>query len=239
MILTCPGCSTRYQADESKFPPAGRDVRCAKCGQVWHQGAPEPEVEPEPVIAPPEPAPSPGDFEVASRPQAYMPTPSYEAAAQESAAPKPSSPWPRWLLLGVGWAGLAAILVLVAWIATVYRQQIVTTWPQSASLYSTIGVKTSTGDLIFDNVKYHQENEDGQSVLVVTGTLANTGGRDLSVPQIRVTLTDSDKRELYHWTFMPAVITLHPGQTTHFVTRLSSPPAAARNLELRVAKAGE
>jgi hypothetical protein len=76
-------------------------------------------------------------------------------------------------------------------------------------------------------------------MLVVTGKLANISDRTLSVPQIRVTLSDDDKRELYHWTFVPAVTALHPGQTTLFVTRLSSPPAAARHLDLRFAKAGE
>ncbi|MDB5741378.1 MAG: hypothetical protein JWP16_2418, partial [Alphaproteobacteria bacterium] len=32
MILTCPNCDTRYSVDGTKFPPAGRTVRCAKCG---------------------------------------------------------------------------------------------------------------------------------------------------------------------------------------------------------------
>ena len=236
MILTCPECSTRYQADESKFPPAGRNVRCAKCGCVWHQGVSEPEAEPEPVFVPPEPPPV--IREAAPRPQAYMQTPSFEVATQERAA-KSRSSWPRRLFLGVGWIGLAAILVLVAWIASVYRQQIVDKWPQSVSLYSAVGVKASTSDLKFDNYEYHQDTEDGQPMLVITGTLANTGGRALSVPQIRATLTDKDKRELYHWTFMPSVISLRPGQTTRFVTRLSSPPAAAKHLDLRFAKAGE
>src|SRR5471032_2416724 len=62
MILTCPSCATRYQADEAKFPAAGRQVRCAKCGHVWHQGplAPEEQVAetPEPVIAAPEQTPA-------------------------------------------------------------------------------------------------------------------------------------------------------------------------------------
>jgi hypothetical protein len=35
------------------------------------------------------------------------------------------------------------------------------------------------------------------------------------------------------------VVTLRPGQSKHFVTRLSSPPSAARHLDLRLAKAGE
>ena len=49
MILTCPNCSTRYQADAAKFPAAGRNVRCAKCAQVWRQMPPP--VEPEPELA--------------------------------------------------------------------------------------------------------------------------------------------------------------------------------------------
>jgi predicted Zn finger-like uncharacterized protein len=233
MILTCSACSTRYQADETKFSPAGRKVRCTKCGHVWYQPAAEPEGEPEPVFV--APAPSPNAFEA---PQAYMQPPSFAVAAEEQ-APKPRSPWLRRLLLGVGWVGLAAIVALVGWTAIVYRQQIVAEWPQSASLYSTIGLKANAAGLKFDNVEYHQETEGGQTTLVVTGKLLNISGRELSVPQIRMTLSDADKRELYHWTFMPAVISLHPGQTTRFVTRLSSPPAAVRHLDLRFAGAGE
>ena len=44
MILTCPQCSTRYQVDGAKFPSTGRNVRCAKCGHVWHQLGPMAEV---------------------------------------------------------------------------------------------------------------------------------------------------------------------------------------------------
>jgi predicted Zn finger-like uncharacterized protein len=64
MIITCPNCATRYQADASKFPAAGRSVRCAKCSHVWHQLGPVPEPDPDAELvvdsAPtPPPAPSP------------------------------------------------------------------------------------------------------------------------------------------------------------------------------------
>ena len=74
---------------------------------------------------------------------------------------------------------------------------------------------------------------------MVTGRIVNFSNRELPVPQIRVTLTDNDKRELYHWSFVPDVLTLRPGQANEFSTRLSSPPAAARHLEMRFAQAGE
>src|SRR5205085_8220291 len=37
MILTCPSCETRYQVDEAAIDrAAGRQVRCANCGYLWH-----------------------------------------------------------------------------------------------------------------------------------------------------------------------------------------------------------
>jgi predicted Zn finger-like uncharacterized protein len=237
MILTCPACNTRYQVDENGFSPAGRNVRCAKCGYVWHQPPPVYEGQPEPVYAAPEPPP-PRAYEAPPRRQSYMPPPSFEVEPQER-APRARSRWPGRLFLGMGWIALAAIVVLVGWTAAVYRQQVVARWPQSASLYSTLGLKTHTKGLQIIDYRYHEEIKSGQPTLVVTGKLVNIGGRELSVPQIRATLSDDGKRELYHWTFMPSVISLRPGQTTRFVTRLPSPPAAARNLELRFARAGE
>jgi hypothetical protein len=59
------------------------------------------------------------------------------------------------------------------------------------------------------------------------------------VPQtVRVTLSDVGNHELYHWTFKPNATVLKPGQAVPFTTRLSSPPAAARHLEVRFAKDG-
>lgn len=240
MILTCPACSTRYQADETKFPSAGRSVRCAKCGHVWHQDAPASALDPGIVMD--EPAPPPAPMQRAEAPPASPQTSfarSYTPAFNE---PPPrvrfSMPW-GYIGVAIGWIGLVGLVLVIGWTATKYRQEIVTSWPQSASIYSKLGIKTGALGLQVEGVKYHEASEDGQPVLVVTGTLKNPGAAELPVPRMRAELTDADWRELYHWTFSPDVLTLKPGQSTRFVTRLSSPPSATRHLEVRPAKAGE
>ena len=41
MIIACPSCQTRFNVDSAKLQPAGRNVRCAKCGHRWHQMPPD------------------------------------------------------------------------------------------------------------------------------------------------------------------------------------------------------
>jgi len=237
MILTCPACQTRYEVDAAKFPPQGRDVRCARCGEVWHamglDMAPTP---------PPPPAwePEAPREEVYAQPDARDPEPQNDDYGYtEPVAPPEPKQWLRKLGLMAGWAGLVAVVLVIGVAASVYRQQVVDAWPKTATLYSKLGMKVNASGLDIRNIQYNEAPQDGQLVLTVTGALTNVTNRELPVPQIRVGLVDSDKRELYHWTFAPDVMTLRPGQSTRFVTRLSNPPEQAANAEVRFAKAGE
>lgn len=47
-ILECVSCGTCYESPAA-FPVEGRKVRCAKCGEVWHAVAKEPDEEPSPI----------------------------------------------------------------------------------------------------------------------------------------------------------------------------------------------
>jgi predicted Zn finger-like uncharacterized protein len=229
MILTCPACATRYQADEAKFPPQGRQVRCAKCGHIWHQpgpvAAPEPEMA---AVAEPERGPEP----VLSRTRAFAP-------AAAPAEREPTMTVGAMLAVAAGWIGLIAVILAIGYSAVRYRQEISVIWPQSAGVYSSLGMKVNPHGIDFAHVDYRRESEDGQTVLAVSGNIVNAGSRELPVPQsVRVTLSDANNHELYHWSFTPNVQTLKPGQISPFLTRLSSPPAAARHLEVRFAPNG-
>jgi predicted Zn finger-like uncharacterized protein len=229
MILTCPSCATRYQVDEAKFPPQGRQVRCAKCGHIWHQAGPAPAPEPE-VVVPAEEEPVRAAEPIPSRTRAFAP----------AAVTEPEPP-PRGAMVAVaaGWVGLILVILGIGYSLVRYRQEISMIWPQSAGVYAALGLKVSAHGIDFAHVDYRREAEDGQMVLAVTGNIVNSGSRELPVPQsVRVTLSDANNHELYHWSFTPNVQTLKPGQSSPFLTRLSSPPAAARHLEVRFAPNG-
>ena len=249
MILTCPACQTRYQVDAAKFPPQGRNVRCARCSEVWHAMpdaqngsetepdwmAPEPALSSTSAFAPAEPV-----QEAYAQPERRDPEPQESLGAYDEPAARASakSGPPRWLL-GAGWAALAGVVLLIGVIATVYRHQVVEAWPQSASLYAKLGIKVAASGLKIGNTKTSKDVRNGQLVLTVSGALTNVTDRELAVPQLRIGLVDSEKHELYHWTVAPDVMTLRPGQSTRFVTKLSNPPDEAVNYQVEFAKAGE
>jgi predicted Zn finger-like uncharacterized protein len=246
MIITCPSCATRYSVDGARFPAEGRSVRCSKCGNSWHQMGEEPEPVPAEEAAPaPEPAPQPmrprAADDAGEPPLSAFAINSSSSTRRFAPAAAPDVPERRSILprlaVAAGWLGLIAVVVLIALSAVRYRQDIAVIWPQSAGVYSSLGLPVSANGIDFRQVDYRRESEDGQVVLAVTGQIVNTGKRELPVPQtVRVTLSDAGNRELYHWTFKPGATTLKPGQTVPFATRLSSPPATARHLEVRFAK---
>jgi len=238
MILTCPSCDTRYSVDGSKFPAAGRTVRCAKCGNSWHQMGETPEGAPGPATTEaisesvPEAAP-------AFAPEPASPTRAFTPPSVTVAEPVPHTPLGPKIAVVAGWAGLIAAILLIGYAAVHYRQHIASIWPQSAGVYSSLGLAVNASGIDFRQVDYRRESEDGQVVLAVSGVIVNTGGRELPVPQtVRVTLSDAGNHELYHWNFKPNAQVLKAGQSVPFMTRLASPPAAARHLEVRFAKDG-
>ena len=242
MILTCPQCATRYQVDAAKFPPAGRNVRCAKCGHVWHQLGPAPEPDPdvELVVHELPPRTSQAELEATDlRAAARTPMSPMRATPQEDTRESDGSSWLRGIAVAGGWLFLVVLVLATGWAAVMFRDNIATWLPQTSSLYAAVGLQVTPRGMDLADIAYRQQVEDDQNVLVVTGSVVNRSAHELSVPLLRVALFDADKHELYHWTFVSAVSTLKPGASARFRTRLSSPPAGTRDIEVRFARAGE
>jgi predicted Zn finger-like uncharacterized protein len=236
MILTCPNCATRYEADAAKFLPAGRKVRCAKCGHMWHQPAPAAEAD-EPEITTAASVETPASVAV-EQPAA--------ASAAETQSMRPSVVTPLaprktvaagWRMGALtGWAALIAVLALLGWVAIAFRQGIVTVWPKTATFYAAAGMQVNTVGLAFEDVSYRITSEDDMPVLHIKGKVVNITQRELSVPPISAALTDDARRELYDWKIAADAKTLGPGKAASFSARVPSPPSGARHVDLKFVK---
>ncbi len=233
MILTCPNCATRYEADAAKFLPDGRKVRCAKCGHTWHQVVPAPE-----AIA------------GTAADQAVLEAPALSVQAPPKVVPdgpsvaevrsavvdkqKAGTGWRAGAL--TGWAALIVVLALLSWTAVKFRQEIVSIWPQTATFYAAVGMDVNSVGLAFQDVSYRVTSEDDQPILHIKGTIINITQRELAVPQIHAALTDEDRRDLFYWKIDPGARNLSPGKTTTFSARVPSPPSGARHVDLKFVK---
>jgi len=198
-------------------------VRCAKCGHMWRQLPPEPEAEPVAVAAD------------AAAPHSDAPNPTAAIPADLRGRAAPERSLADRLGILAGWLALAVMVFVIGWTGFRFREEFATLWPQSSSLFATFGVAVNERGIAIDDWSYHREIENGEPVIVVTGRLVNRSARELTVPPVRVSLTDDGQHELYHWMKSPPQPTLMPGQSLGFSMRLPSPPPGAKHLQLRFA----
>jgi len=243
MILTCPQCSTRYQVDGAKFPSTGRNVRCAKCGHVWHQLGPMEEPDPEAEIFVEEPAPQPMPEPVAVQPRvaAFVPAPArqVEAEVEEPAPRRARRSWLGRIAIFFGWLLLLGLVLVIGWAVVNFRDSVAMLVPSSKSFYSAVGLPVSSRGLDISKVAYHQTREEGQRVLFVTGRIVNHSAHEQTLPRIHIALFDADRHQVFAWNTVAPVSTLKPGEATNFKLRLASPPDDSHTLEVRFTRAGE
>jgi predicted Zn finger-like uncharacterized protein len=129
----------------------------------------------------------------------------------------------------------AIILLLFAFnIALIgARSEVVRYLPQTASLFSAIGLPVNLRNLKFDNVRITKENADGMNVLVVEGSIVGTSGKAAEVPRLRFAARNATGQEVYTWTALPGRSVLGPDETLPFSSRLVSPPADAVDVMVR------
>lgn len=123
---------------------------------------------------------------------------------------------------------LAVVLGALNWRAAVVRQ-----FPQTASLYSAIGLPVNLRGLTFEDVKSMSEIHDGVMVMVVEGMIVNLTRHTLDVPRLRLALRNGTGHEVYAWTARPAKTTLGSGNGLPFRARLASPPPDGRDVIVR------
>src|SRR5262249_7527114 len=161
MILTCPQCATRYQVDAGKFPPSGRNVRCAKCGHVWHQLGPVPEPDPDAEIMAPEPSAVSHPESPAIQAKGIAPAPMATIRAQlvqEEHEEARASSLGR-VAVAAGWLFLVALVLAIGWAAVAFRDNVATWLPQTSSLFSAVGLPVNPRGMDFADIAYQRQIE--------------------------------------------------------------------------------
>jgi predicted Zn finger-like uncharacterized protein len=251
MIISCSSCDTSYEVEASYFEPDGRKVKCSSCATVWFQKyiRPEDVQEPEEV----------DDFEANQATSTTEETSdrqqSLDEPGEDDASDDIKSEAQRLVAAAhqkkagrqrhkkqltsavVGWGALAATIMLVAGLSVAYRQNIVKMLPSSARLYAQLGMPVNVRGMSFANVVYKRDFENGLPVLAIKGEVVNLTDRQLVLPRVRFGLLDQTDKELYYWTVRVDKKPLDPKARVKFATRLASPPAGAKGLIVRFAKA--
>ncbi len=195
MIITCPTCETRYTLADSSVGPQGRRVRCAKCGHIWWQEAPEEE-------------PDPPEDTVTEVHTARPAAPERPPAAGRAATRRALVGWGLFLaalggILAGGYAGRTAVV----WF-----------WPPAALLYETIGlpVEPPGAGLQFRNVRFEQTVADGTPVLVIDGEVVNVSDVERPVPPMRLVSLGEGGKPLRTRSVEASAARLPPGEAATF-----------------------
>jgi predicted Zn finger-like uncharacterized protein len=135
----------------------------------------------------------------------------------------------------------AVILVLFGFNVALVgaRSEVVRFFPQTASLFSAIGLPVNLRSLSFEDVKIMKEERDGVAVLTVEGNISSVTSKPVEIPRLRFAVRNATGQEIYAWTAAPPRSILEPGQKAEFRSRLASPPADASDVMVRFATAQE
>ena len=254
MQIVCPNCQTSYGVTPAALGPEGRNVRCAKCKQVWH-------ALPEEAMAPADAQAAAAHDEGADQPAddwsqteaPHVESPSLapggaEAAADWSAEVRRSEvaededepgarrgrrrrfglPRPH---LGLS-AGVAAMAGLIAGLI-IWRTDVVRLLPQTAAFFKLAGINVNLRNLVIEDVRVSTETVDGAPVTVIEGAISTTSFKPVEIPRLRFVVRDASGSQVYAWNAVLEQAVANPGEKVSFKARLASPPPNAYDLIVR------
>lgn len=261
MQIVCPNCQTSYGVTLAALGAAGRNVRCAKCKEIWH-ARPEEALHPQALAAaepsdaagaPEETAPPTEGFSESDTPHVESPSiaPGGSAAASNWSAeirrsevsedddePRKS----RGSMRGGRFslprphlslsAGVAAMAALLAALI-IWRTDVVRLLPQTAAFFKLAGINVNLRNLVIEDVHVSTETVNGAPVTVIEGSIAAIGFKPIEVPRLRFVVRDAGGTPVYAWNAVLEQATANPGEKVPFRSRLASPPPNAYDLIVR------
>lgn len=143
------------------------------------------------------------------------------------AAPRLSFKSPR-VLPAVTVTMFAMVMALMIW-----RVDVVRLMPQTAIFYQATGMPVNVRGLAFKDVKVSSETVDGKPVMVIEGNIVSETRVPAAMPRLRFVVRDDHGTEIYAWSAVLEQPGLNPGDKAWFRSRLASPPAEARSIDVR------
>lgn len=263
MQIVCPNCQTSYGVTLAALGAAGRNVRCAKCKQVWH-ARPEEAMHPQ-ALAPAEPAEATEPHDEAAQ-QTVESWSEAEAPHIESPSLAPGgsadvqSDWSaevrrsegvddddikrkRRRSFKPGRLGMprlrlslsAGIAAMAALLAglIIWRTDVVRLLPQTAAFFKLAGINVNLRNLTIDDVHVSTETVNGAPVTVIEGSVSTTSFKPVDLPRLRFVVRDASGSPVYAWNAVLEQTTANPGDKVPFKSRLASPPPNAYDLIVR------
>ena len=126
-------------------------------------------------------------------------------------------------------AAMAALIVaLVVW-----RSDVVRLLPQTALFYRLVGIEANLRGVAFKDIKVTSDTVDGKPVLVIEGMIVGETRKPVELPRLRFAVRDAQGAEIYAWNTVLEQPVLKPGERAYFKSRLASPPAEGRAIDVR------
>ena len=115
----------------------------------------------------------------------------------------------------------------------VWRADVVRLLPQTAAFYHLAGFDVNLRGILFKDVKVTSETVEGKPVLVIEGVIVGEGKKTVELPRLRFSVRDAQGAEIYAWNTVLEQTRLKPGDRAFFKSRLASPPAEGRSIDVR------
>ncbi len=129
-------------------------------------------------------------------------------------------------------AAMAASVAILS-IGLHQRERMVRYLPQTAKLYSAVGMPVNLRGITISNVGSRMIDDNGVLVLVIDGDIANATDQSIRLPRLRFAVLGKDRQEIYSWSAQTDQANLKPGEKINFRRRLAAPPADGQDVSVR------
>jgi hypothetical protein len=146
-----------------------------------------------------------------------------------SLPPFPPIPILRGINLTTACGAMGALVLALI----IMRNDVVRLLPGTAAFYKMVGLEVNLRGLAFKDLKITHETVEGKPVLVIEGMIVGETRKPVDLPRLRFSVRDAQGAEIYAWNAVLEQTVLQPGERAWFKSRLASPPAEGRNIDVR------